>query len=133
MNIKILNLLLICLLAYSCNKHDDSSDEGQNNGCMVFERTTIEYGTIQKGADGRRIFNFKNEENEPLVIKSAKSSCGCLVPTYPTDPIMPGESGTIEVNYDTQRVGVFTKTVTVVTNCADDDTITLTVKGDVRE
>lgn len=98
---------------------------------MTFEVTTVDYGTVEKGADPIRKFKFTNTGTEPLIIKAAKGSCGCTVPTYPKEPIMPGESNVIEVRYDTQRVGAFTKTVTVTTNEAT-DTRTLTIKGEVK-
>jgi hypothetical protein len=98
---------------------------------MTFEVTTVDYGTIEKGADPVRHFKFTNTGNEPLIIKSAKGSCGCTVPTYPQEPIMPGESANIDVRYDTQRVGNFNKTVTLTTN-ETPDTHTLTIKGEVK-
>jgi hypothetical protein len=98
---------------------------------MSFETTTIDYGKIEKGSDRVRNFKFTNTGNEPLIIKSAKGSCGCTVPTYPKEPVMPGESANIEVNYDTNREGQFTKTVTLTTN-ETTDTHTLTIKGEVK-
>ncbi len=98
---------------------------------MTFEVTTIDYGTIEKGGEPLRKFKFTNTGNEPLIIKTAKGSCGCTVPTYPKEPIMPGETNVIEVRYDTQRVGMFTKTVTLTTN-ETTDTHTLTIKGEVK-
>ncbi len=98
---------------------------------MTFDVTTVDYGSIDKGGEPLRKFKFTNTGNEPLIIKSAKGSCGCTVPKYPQEPIMPGESNFIEVRYDTQRVGMFTKTVTLDTNEAT-PTHTLTIKGEVK-
>ena len=98
---------------------------------MTFEVTTIDYGKIEKGSDPVRHFKFTNTGNEPLIIKAAKGSCGCTVPTYPPEPIMPGESANIDVRYDTQRVGNFNKTVTLTTN-ETEATHTLTIKGEVK-
>jgi hypothetical protein len=103
----------------------------QSGPVMTFQQTTIDYGTIDKGADPIRKFGFTNTGNEPLIIKSAKGSCGCTVPTYPQEPIMPGESATIDVRYDTQRVGNFNKQVTLTTN-ETNSTHTLTIKGEVK-
>lgn len=99
---------------------------------MTLEKTEVDYGTIEKGSDPLRIFKFKNTGSEPLVIKNAKGSCGCTVPSYPKEPIMPGETSQIEVRYDTQRVGPFTKTVTLTTN-ETSDTRVLTIKGVVKD
>lgn len=83
---------------------------------MTFEKIDMDYGTIAQGADPLRKFKFKNTGTEPLVIKNARGSCGCTVPNYKKEPVMPGETSEIEVRYDTQRPGPFTKTVTIETN-----------------
>jgi hypothetical protein len=99
---------------------------------MQFDITTIDYGTIDKGADPLRKFKFTNVGNEPLIIKGAKGSCACAVPNYPKEPIMPGESSVIEVRYDTQRVGPFQKQITINTNEAN-DTQVLNIKGEIKD
>ncbi|MEZ4948774.1 MAG: DUF1573 domain-containing protein [Saprospiraceae bacterium] len=100
---------------------------------MEFEMTEIDYGTIEQGGEPLRVFKFTNTGNEPLVIKNAKGSCGCTVPTWPREPIMPGESSAIEVRYDTNRVGPFTKRVTLTTNENGENTRVLTIKGKVNK
>ena len=99
---------------------------------MTFEKTEIDYGTISQGADPLRKFKFKNTGTEPLVIKTARGSCGCTVPNYKKEPVMPGETAEVEVRYDTQRVGGFTKTVTIETNEGDQPRV-LTIRGTVNE
>ena len=98
---------------------------------MVFESETIDYGTIQHNADGKREFVFTNNGNKPLIITSATGSCGCTVPTYPKEPIAPGAKAVIGVKYATDRVGAFQKTVTLKSNAVQGDTKTLTIKGNV--
>lgn len=83
---------------------------------LSFDKTEIDYGTLENGANGEREFSFKNMGGEALVITTCRGSCGCTVPKCPTEPIMPGQSGVIKVNYDTKRTGAFTKTVTVESN-----------------
>jgi len=97
---------------------------------IVFEEETIDYGKIPHNADGKREFKFVNNGNKPLVISNAQGSCGCTVPTFPKDPIAPGASAVIGVKYDTNRVGVFTKTVTLTTNVSDTPKV-LTIKGEI--
>jgi hypothetical protein len=104
--------------------------ENPNAPVITFNATTIDYGTIEYNADGLRAFEFKNEGKEPLIISNCKGSCGCTVPTWPKEPIMPGASAKIEVKYATNRVGQFNKTVTVTSN-AKVPNVTLIVKGNV--
>lgn len=99
---------------------------------MVFETETVDYGTIEQGSDPYRMFAFTNDGTEPLIISNARGSCGCTIPTYPKEPIMPGETAEIKVRYDTNRVGPFTKRVTLTTN-EGENTRTLTIKGVVQK
>lgn len=98
---------------------------------ISFEEKVFDYGTITKGADGNHTFTFTNTGNSPLVIESVKSSCGCTVPKKPEAPIAPGASGIIQVHYDTQRLGVFRKTITVTTNAGTNSVVALKIKGTV--
>jgi hypothetical protein len=98
---------------------------------MVFENETIDYGTIQHNANGDREFVFTNNGNKPLKIESTQGSCGCTVPQKPEGDIAPGAKGVIKVHYATDRVGQFTKTVTVKSNAAGQETKILTIKGNV--
>lgn len=98
---------------------------------IVFETEVIDYGTIEHNADGNREFKFKNTGKEPLIISNSTGSCGCTVPTWPKEPIKPGESASIKVHYATDRVGAFEKTVTVTSN-AKTSSKTLKIKGVVK-
>ena len=98
---------------------------------MVFANEVIDYGTIAQNADGRREFVFTNNGNAPLIITNTQGSCGCTVPSSPKEPIAPGAKGVIGVKYATDRVGPFTKTVTVSSNAAGQPTKILTIKGNV--
>jgi len=97
---------------------------------IEFKETTIDYGTIEKGADGVRTFEFTNTGDAPLIISKVNSSCGCTVPKKPDGPVMPGEKGEIQVKYDTKRVMPIRKTITVLSN-AETPTVALKIKGNV--
>jgi len=104
----------------------------QVSGPMIsFDTDTIDYGEITKGSDGVRTFTFENTGDAPLEIQGVRSSCGCTIPKKPEKPIAPGEKGEITVRYDTNRVGVFRKTITVNTNVSSNSIIALKIKGNV--
>lgn len=103
----------------------------EKNPMINFEKETIDYGNISKGSEGTRTFVFENTGTAPLLIKGVRSSCGCTIPKKPEDPIAPGEKGEIIVRYDTNRVGVFRKTITVNTNVPTNAMIALKIKGNV--
>ena len=99
---------------------------------IEFETEIVDYGTIEKGSDGVRAFKFKNTGEAPLIISNVKSSCGCTIPKKPEGPIAPGETSEILVKYDTNRVGIIRKTITVTSN-ATTATKVLKIKGTITD
>ena len=97
---------------------------------VTFEKILIDYGIIDHGVDGKRTFNFKNTGTAPLIFNRIYSSCGCTIPKKPEKPIQPGESGSIDVEYDTKRTGAFQKAITVNSNAVNSNII-LRIKGEI--
>lgn len=131
---RILFFLVLAMgLSFSLSAQEEAQTAVEVAGAtMDFTETTLDYGTIEQGSDPYRFFDFTNSGNAPLVITNAKGSCGCTVPTYPKEPVPPGESSQIKVRYDTNRVGPFTKRVTLTTNVGEEPII-LTIKGKVEK
>lgn len=96
---------------------------------ITFKQLVHNYGNIYKGDNGAFAFKFVNSGNEPLILSRPRSSCGCTVPSWPKEPIMPGDSGKIKVTYNTHIMGAFNKTVTVYSNAPKP--IVLRIKGRV--
>jgi hypothetical protein len=120
---KAILLVFVGLLALSVSAQETAQIE--------FKAETIDYGVIEKGSDGVRVFEFTNTGTAPLIITKVSSSCGCTIPKKPEDPIAPGDSGEIQVKYDTNRVGPIRKAVTVISN-ATTPTKVLKIKGEVK-
>lgn len=99
---------------------------------IEFQSSVVDYGEIIKGSDGIRIFTFVNSGDMPLEITKVYSSCGCTIPKKPEAPIAPGESGEIQVKYDTNRVGPIRKTITVNSNASETPIVSLKIKGTVQ-
>ena len=105
----------------------------QSGAKIEFKEETINYGEVEKGKDdGIRVFEFTNTGDEPLIIKNAKSSCGCTVPEWPKDPIDPGGKGQIKVQYN-MNPGPISKTITIESNAINkpNGMIPLRIKGTV--
>ncbi len=121
---KIVIIALIAIVGFA--------QQAKAQAKMEFKAETIDYGEIAKGSDGVRVFEFTNIGDQPLIISQVKSSCGCTVPKKPNGPVAPGESSTIEVKYDTKRVGPIRKTVTVYSN-AELPIKSLKIKGKIYD
>ncbi len=98
---------------------------------MTFESMTLDFGTIEYKGDPFRTLKFTNTGTEPLVIKSARGSCGCTTPDWPKEPIEPGASSEIKVRYATERVGNINKTVKITTNEKSENTHVIKVVGKI--
>ena len=96
---------------------------------------TIDYGTTNKEDDnGIRVFEFTNTGDADLIITNVQSTCGCTVPSKPTEPIPPGKTGKIEVKYN-MHTGLIRKTITVESNAVntEDGKVAIKIKGEVIE
>ncbi|HOU30283.1 MAG TPA: DUF1573 domain-containing protein [Bacteroidales bacterium] len=98
---------------------------------IEFEEYEHDFGKIIAGEKVATIFKFKNTGKGPLVLNSVTTSCGCTVSKYSTKPILPGDSGTIEVIFDSGGYnGMQKKTVTVRSN-ASNPYVMLQIKAEV--
>ncbi len=104
--------------------------ESGNGPEISFEKVVHDYGTLYQGGDGSSDFEFTNTGNEPLVLSTVRSSCGCTVPKWPREPILPGKSAVINVKYDTRRIGTINKSITVLSN-AKTASVVLSIKGKI--
>ena len=105
----------------------------ENGAEIEFEKLVHDYGDVPFNGNGECEFKFTNTGNEPLIIQKPKSSCGCTVPSWPKEPILPGESDVIKVTYRTSRAGAINKSVTVTSNAKVNSTVVLRIKGRVLE
>lgn len=128
---------LICFfatMAFMANAQNVETKEVPEHGAKIrFEEMEHNYGTIQKGGNGDCQFIFWNDGDEPLILQTVKASCGCTTPKYTQKPVMPGEKGVIDVHYNTNNVGGFSKTVTVTSNAVNNQRVVLRIKGTVQQ
>ena len=84
---------------------------------MTFAQTEHDFGTINEGDVVEHTFSFTNTGKAPLVIVSAKGSCGCTVPKWPKEPIAPGATGEMLVKFNSNgKPNLQTKQVTITAN-----------------
>lgn len=107
-----------------------------NNGkatSVSFAKYEHDYGSVAQESANKTAFVFTNTGKEPLIITAATGSCGCTVPNYPKEPIMPGKTGKIDVEFKPSKgqTGVQEKTVTVTANTEPAQTI-LKIKAMVK-
>ena len=98
---------------------------------IKFDKMGHDYGTISQGGDGTCEFKFTNTGKTPLILSNVQASCGCTVPSWTREPVQPGKEGTIKVSYNTNGIGTFNKSITVISN-AKNNMVVLQIKGTVE-
>ncbi|MCB0640453.1 MAG: DUF1573 domain-containing protein [Phaeodactylibacter sp.] len=98
---------------------------------VSFAETEFDFGTVDAGDIVSHEFSFTNTGSEPLIISNAKGSCGCTVPKWPKDPIAPGATGKILVEFNSKgKKNKQNKKVTITANTEPAQSF-LYIKGDV--
>ncbi len=111
----------------------DATAQDGNLPVMSFEEIEFDFGTTNEGEIVKHDFIFTNTGEAPLVIDTARASCGCTIPTFPREPIAPGETGTIAVEFNSQgRPGITNKSIRINANTQPEVTV-LYLKGTVKQ
>ena len=97
---------------------------------LTLDKMEYDYGVMYQNSNGNMYFVYTNEGQEPLIFSRVKSSCGCTVPKWSRQPLMPGQSDTLKIIYDTKRLGSFHKSITISSNASKPKVI-LKIKGKV--
>ncbi len=107
------------------------SEDTVNVAKIEFEESFYNFGTIMENEKAKHSFIFKNTGKVNLLITAAKSTCGCTVPDWPKTPIAPGDTGQIDVVFDSKgKKGDISKPVRIVANTNPKYTI-IQMKGKV--
>lgn len=113
----ILSCLMILLSVGTSYAQQETKSKGK--GEMKFEKTRHDFGVFAPDtAILTYDFVFTNVGKEPIIIHQASASCGCTVPEYTLEPVMPGCKGKISVTYNGKgrKPGVFRKSITIHNN-----------------
>ena len=121
----LLLMMLASLVAYAQQEQPE----------IKFDKTVHNFGTFsEKTPIQTAVFAFTNIGKAPLIINQAIASCGCTIPSYTKEPIMPGEKGTVKVTYNGKGKfpGHFKKSITIRTN-GKVEMVRLYIEGDMKE
>jgi hypothetical protein len=126
---KKLMLLLLCVSSVGLLNAQDAKLSGPE---ISFDKLVHDFGNVFQGDKTEYDFKFINTGKEPLIISDVRSSCGCTVPEWPRNPILPGGSATIKVKYNSNIVGQINKQVTIISNAANSP-VNLRIAGNVEK
>lgn len=98
---------------------------------IKFLDTTHDFGNVKEAAGAvTHEFRFTNTGDAPLVILSVTTSCGCTKPTFPKEPVEPGDTSVVRITYNPAgRPGEFDKNITVKSNSSSASKTRLKISG----
>ena len=126
----LLLILPVMVAVYANAQTNQAAPVNPNAPVAKWDKMVNDFGDITLNVPKTAEFTLTNSGKEPLIISSAKASCGCTNLKYASEPILPGKSAVVSATYNAASQGVFTKTVTVITN-ADPNPVVLQIKGNV--
>ncbi|HTB99283.1 MAG TPA: DUF1573 domain-containing protein [Ferruginibacter sp.] len=124
---KFLLIISISILFFSCDMHrrnkiaDDAGvlmeQELKDSTSVQVPQTSYTFDTATEGQKIEHNFSFTNSGDKPLIIIKATASCGCTIADKPEQPILPGDTGSIRVIFNSAgKRGHNHKTITVESN-----------------
>jgi hypothetical protein len=118
--------LLLLIVFYSCNSGDaiakeapaDVATDSANFTTVKWNDTAVNFGTVVKGEKVHIKYTCTNTGSKPLFIYSVRPGCGCTVADYTKAAIMPGKTGEVNADFDSNHgnPGEVHKSITVQTN-----------------
>lgn len=112
------------------------ASSGSEGPVLAFDEDGINYGTVyvDEMPETKHDIVFTNTGNQPLVLSNVRACCGTRVTGWPRDPVMPGEKGTISIEFRlAQRPQNISRTVTVTSNNTGSPTQIFRITGTVIE
>jgi hypothetical protein len=103
---------------------------------LKWEKDRHDYGTVYVDdmPETKLAINFSNTGDEPLILSNVRACCGTRVTQWPREPILPGEEGTINIEFRlAPRAQRISRTVTVTYNNEERPTERFRITGQVVE
>lgn len=114
------------------NPSSEYGNDPDKMPAISFDEEVYKFGTVSQGEQFTHTFTFENTGKSPLVLSFVEGSCGCTVmKDWPKEPIAPGESGEINVDYNSKgKSGTQSISIRVVANTSPATTV-LMLEGEV--
>jgi hypothetical protein len=127
--------LFILFISIGCSA--GKQPQGQDNLRVEVKEEALDsyawdFGQVKEGQVLKHVFTFKNESTKTLKIKDINTSCGCTVSQAKKMVLLPQETTTIEVKFDSKGYsGPVKQYVYVHTDDLDNPVIRFIIKAQV--
>lgn len=87
---------------------------------MYFAESSYDFGDIKQGDIVEHVFEFENTGNRPLILADVRTTCGCTAPSWPREPVLPGEKANITIKFNSRgKIGAQNKVITIMSNAVE--------------
>ena len=117
--ISLLSLLLFLSL-FAVAQEEVETEEPKEGPILSFTEVAFDFGDIHQGDKVQHTFTFENTGTEALVITNVQTTCGCTAPSWPRDPVVPGQKSEIVINFNSAgKMGKQNKVITILSNSVE--------------
>jgi hypothetical protein len=110
----LITIIIGVFVVFCAYAQEEAIAEGP---AITFEETSFDFGDIYQDDKVEHVFAFENTGNAPLIITNVQTTCGCTASEWPREPIMPGQTANIKVNFDSKgKFGRQNKVISIISN-----------------
>jgi hypothetical protein len=110
--------ILFSLFVFAFVSHSNAQEASV--AVITFKEKSIDFGDITQGEVVSHTFELTNTGKSPLIISNVAATCGCTVPSWPKEPIVPGNSAEIKVVFRSAgKMGKQNSVVRVYSNASE--------------
>lgn len=108
---KFLSIATALVFSIAMNAQTTPAAQPKPDDVAKFNEEVHDFGKVVVGVPVTYSFEIKNVSDKPIVVENSWASCGCTTPEKIVDPIMPGASAKLKVQYNAAAVGPINKDV----------------------
>lgn len=117
---RVLVSLFILFVGFGVCAQTDTDPEEVTGPKITFQEASHEFGDIFQGDRVTHTFTYENTGTDPLIISDVRTTCGCTATNWDREPLAPGETANITVNFNsTGKMGMQNKVVTILSNATN--------------
>jgi hypothetical protein len=122
---KLFLSVIIAAGLMACNQPEKKNIQYTTDGADIrFTKDTYDFGKIQQGEVVSYRFVFTNLGQSPLIVTNATATCGCTVPEWPKTPVLPGDTASIAVTFNSAgKSGLQDKQIKITSNSQPGETM----------
>lgn len=114
-------------------KPEYSAEELKKSPKFDIDKTSYNFGKVERGQKVTKEFKVKNGGKSPLTIQKIQSACSCITQKLIPETIEPGKSGKLEIIYSPYQDGINTDILAIFTNDLNTPKVQITLSGEVVE